>query len=278
MKDKDLLIRAAQTLREAHPGTTSNAATTRARILTAAAQRKSQGWRRGFFFTPLLAALLAGSAWAAQSGRLSAVWDGVAAVLSRAVDRDTQPPARALPRVPLATAQPEPAPEAAPSAAVPPPSISPATDPAAVAAQRVTPVVEASPASATPKTSRASKLNPSGEMGAQGNSAALPSAVAAAPIAAAPIAAPDPELAVFRVAHDLHFLHSSPIAAIRAYDAYLTRFPSGRFVPEARYNIALNHLKLGDAAAARRELVPFAEGAWGDYRRAEAQQLLDALK
>jgi hypothetical protein len=277
MKDKDLLIRAAQTLREAHPGTTSEAATTRARILTAAAQRKSQRWRRGFFLTPLLAALLAGSAWASQSGRLSAVWQGVAAVLSKAVDLDPQPPARALPRVPLATAEPESAPEPAPSPAVPFPSISPVTDPVAVAAQPVAPVVEAPPASATPKTSRASKLNPSGAIGAQGNSAALPSAAVAA-VAAAPVAAPDPELAVFRVAHDLHFLNSSPTAAIRAYDAYLTRFPSGRFVPEARYNIALNHLKLGDAAAARRELVPFAEGAWGDYRRAEAQQLLDALR
>jgi len=92
-----------------------------------------------------------------------------------------------------------------------------------------------------------------------------------------PESKPDAELASFRLAHDLHVAGRQPRAAIAAYDDYLAAFPNGRFVPEARYNRALDSIKVGDKAAARTALEPFARGAYGDYRRKEARDLLEAL-
>jgi TolA-binding protein len=66
-------------------------------------------------------------------------------------------------------------------------------------------------------------------------------------------------------------------AAIAAYEEYLQAYPQGRFVPEARYNSALDSIKAGDHDSARRLLEPFAAGTYGGYRRAEAQRLLEAL-
>src|SRR5690606_348162 len=88
----------------------------------------------------------------------------------------------------------------------------------------------------------------------------------------------DPELRHFRSAHDLHYKQSSPTAAISAYRDYHTRYPSGRFVPEARYNIALGTLKLGRHDEAKRLLAPFAAGRYGSNRQAAAKALLDSLE
>jgi tetratricopeptide (TPR) repeat protein len=93
-----------------------------------------------------------------------------------------------------------------------------------------------------------------------------------------PEPAKDPELAAVRDGHDLHLKTGNPKAALDAYERYLARYPAGRFVPEARYNSALNLLKLGRRDAARRLLTPFAEGRYGSYRRKEASALLHALE
>jgi TolA-binding protein len=89
--------------------------------------------------------------------------------------------------------------------------------------------------------------------------------------------AADPELAAFRRAHDLHFAGAEPRAAIQAFADYLAAYPEGRFVPEARYNTALDWLKLGDKARAQQLLEPFARGNYDGYRRDEAARLLEAL-
>lgn len=57
----------------------------------------------------------------------------------------------------------------------------------------------------------------------------------------------------------------------------MERYPHGRFEPEARYNVAINRLKMGDKAGAARGLLPFAEGHFGELRRKQAQALLQAL-
>lgn len=88
----------------------------------------------------------------------------------------------------------------------------------------------------------------------------------------------DRELARFRAAHDLHFAGDRPREAIRAYADYLREFPNGRFVPEARYNGALDQIKLGNEDAAREALEPFAAGLFGGYRQKEARELLEALE
>jgi hypothetical protein len=61
------------------------------------------------------------------------------------------------------------------------------------------------------------------------------------------------------------------------WDVYLERYPHGRFEPEARYRraIALAGLQRWDEA--RSAFAPFAEGAFGDYRHAEAANWLRAM-
>lgn len=87
----------------------------------------------------------------------------------------------------------------------------------------------------------------------------------------------DAEQSAYLTAHRAHFGGGDPAAALRAWDSYLREFPKGRFAPEARYNRALCLVKLGRNAEASRALEPFANGAYGGYRRAEAQSLREAL-
>ena len=51
---------------------------------------------------------------------------------------------------------------------------------------------------------------------------------------------------------------------------------SGRFAPEARWNRAIALFKLGRRDEAVAALQPFADGAYGGYRRAEATRLIGA--
>jgi hypothetical protein len=88
--------------------------------------------------------------------------------------------------------------------------------------------------------------------------------------------APEPaELALFRRAQSLHLAHDP--RAIAAWDAFLRAAPSSALAPEARYNRALGLVRAHKYADARRALQPFAAGAYGSYRKQEAQQLLERL-
>ena len=77
-------------------------------------------------------------------------------------------------------------------------------------------------------------------------------------------------------AHRLHF-DGDAAAALAAWDAYLLQFPDGRFVPDARYNRAIDLVKLRRYAEARAALLPFADGAFGGYHRGDAQRLLTSI-
>jgi hypothetical protein len=104
----------------------------------------------------------------------------------------------------------------------------------------------------------------------------------------APAPAPPPHAAVhkdhgaieaaYRRAHELHFRGDDPAAALAAWDDYLRVDPSGRFAAEARFNRAIDLIRLGRYDLARAALAPFARGDEpGAYRRDDAQQLLDRL-
>jgi hypothetical protein len=94
---------------------------------------------------------------------------------------------------------------------------------------------------------------------------------------AAKPSAPDPD-ALYREAHEAHFVRKDPAAALAAWDRYLgASGPNGRFVLEARYNRALTLVRLGRRAEARAALQPFADGEYGGYRRDEAARLLTTL-
>jgi len=98
----------------------------------------------------------------------------------------------------------------------------------------------------------------------------------------APAAAPAPQVdtddALYRAAHQAHFVTRDPAGALAAWDAYLRAAPRGRFAPEAHYNRALCLVRLGRTAEAERTLELFASGSFGGYRKAEAKALLDAMR
>jgi hypothetical protein len=91
-------------------------------------------------------------------------------------------------------------------------------------------------------------------------------------------AAPSPDDHAFARAHALHFHGADPAAALTAWNDYLRAFPAGRFAPEARYNRAIDLLKLGRIAEAREALQPFVDGAFGNYRRDEARAILRSIE
>ena len=155
-----------------------------------------------------------------------------------------------------------------------------------------TQVAVAPPANAPPP---GANPRPPGEKGAPPvESSAPPDEKGAPPVessappvetAPPPVAKPRPstedagsiDLALYQVAHKLHFIDKRYDAAIGAWDEYLRGSPHGAFVVEARYNRAICLVKLGRKAEARVALQPFADGkVAGGYRREEAQKLLDA--
>jgi TolA-binding protein len=83
--------------------------------------------------------------------------------------------------------------------------------------------------------------------------------------------------ALYRAAHQAHFVAQDWGTALSAWDRYLESAPRGAFAAEARYNRALCLVRLGRAGEAQAALEPFARGAFGEYRRAEATRLLEAL-
>jgi hypothetical protein len=84
----------------------------------------------------------------------------------------------------------------------------------------------------------------------------------------------DAALAAYARAHAWHFDHRDWPRSLRAWNDYLRDFPRSTFEPEARFNRALCLMRLGRQSAALEALRPFAEGAFGTYRRAEAQRLV----
>lgn len=269
MNDSDVLQRAAAALRSAHDGQREGSGFTRARILTSVAERRRPRRVRWLVGAPFATLLLVGSAWAQSTGNWGRVWQAVATVLpfvehapKPAPPRGNSAP-RGVARSPAEQRVVEPPPvEPAPAEpAVPAPPVEPAA-PEAVAPAPVAPVARASvPQPALPKA-KAPKAAPPASTRTERTQPAEPPA--------------DPELSAFRSAHELH-VQGSPRAAIDAYRDYLRAYPRGRFVPEARYNTALDRIKLGDNAAARTALAPFADGSYGGYRQHEAKQLLEAL-
>lgn len=283
MSEPDVLARAARALREAHDGEHRGAGFTRARIMTSLHGRRQSRLVRWIIGVPLASALLVGSAWAQSTGSWRQVWTAVVSVLV-APEHDTPegaarsvPPVRHVPPEPTPLAPNEPAARALQTPDSPTES--------EISDEPAPPAARESSGRAVPRAAAPKRLAADTERDTTVSSKAAPTprrTVEAEPAPAAPptkaaVPAPDPELASFRAAHELHFRGGHPRAAIRANTEYLESFPNGRFVPEARYNIALNHVKLGDIPAARAALRPFAEGRYGGYRQREAQQLLEAL-
>jgi hypothetical protein len=95
----------------------------------------------------------------------------------------------------------------------------------------------------------------------------------------APLPGPsDAEAQAYGRAHRAHFEGAAPERALGAWDDYLRLYPRGTFQPEARFNRAICLARLRRFTQAERALRPFADGRFGGYRRAEAEQLLAWLR
>jgi hypothetical protein len=264
MTDSDVLTRAARALREAHTGEREGSGFTRARIMNSLHHDRRRRILRWAIVSPIASVLLVGSAWAQSTGKWPVLWNAVASVFVAAPPAEKAAPQR-RPAEPIAVPE-------APVDGAPEPELEP-SEPVIEQPRAESPPLRPSP---SPRRERSRAKRPP------------PRAAPAAPERAEPsepkdeaAAAPGPErdgeLSSFRAAHDLHFKGDRPRDAIRAYAEYLREYPNGRFVPEARYNSALDQIKVGNDAAARDALEPFASGRFGGYRQKEARELLDAL-
>jgi hypothetical protein len=261
MTDSDVLVRAAKALREAHTGERQGSGFTRARVMSSLHRDRRRRLLRWAVISPLASVLLVGSAWAQSTGKWPVLWNAVASVFvsSPAPEKGEAPPVSPKPPAPS---------RAEPLAA-------PAAIDAGPAPAENTP----GPALEEPAPERPRAARKPARSRRKGPGAAQPEAMPEPTVTPEPPPEParDRELSRFREAHDLHF-GGRAREAIQAYDAYLRAYPNGRFVPEARYNGALDQIELGNTAAAREALEPFAAGRYGNYRRKEARQLLDALR
>lgn len=88
----------------------------------------------------------------------------------------------------------------------------------------------------------------------------------------------DAEADAYGRAHRAHFDEGAPERALADWEDYLRRYPRGAFEPEARFNRAICLVRLGRHAEAERAVRSFADGRFGNYRRAEAEQLLAWLR
>jgi hypothetical protein len=134
-------------------------------------------------------------------------------------------------------------------------------------------------APAPPKTETTPEPEPEPEAVPEKPTASVPTAKS--PKTTESVAPPedlsDPEIALYRKAHQLHFSGGSPAAALAAWDGYLAKSPRGRFSAEASYNRAIALARLGRTAEAKAALQPFANGTYGSYRKESAEKLIQGL-
>ena len=235
---KDLLAEATRALRETEPVNEFEARATRTRVLTGLHQTRVRRRTRLAFLLPIAASFVAVSAWGAASGQARRVLDRLEQLVG--ITASTSSSARTSPA--------RPAKSLAPALRSPEPALLAPSQQAESAP--VTAITEAAPSSARASAS-------------------------SAPSHAEP---PDPTLALYRSAHAAHFVAHDPARALAAWDVYLSAAPNGGFAPEARYNRALSLVRLGRTTEARAALEPFARGAYGGYRKAEASALLERLE
>jgi TolA-binding protein len=227
------------------------------RVLASRRRLRAIRARRIRMWIPIAAVLAVGTTALARSGGLGtfrALW----------TDRGAATERGAPPVVPAAPAISVPAPERSPLTQA---SSAQPAEPASLETAAPAPA----PASAPPPPRR-----PDPSVAALASSTASSTALPP-PAREAPSPTRTAEADVYERAHRLHFDGADTRAALAAWDDYLSRYPSGVFAPDARYNRAIDLLKMKRYAEARAALQPFADGSFGGYHGADARDLLRSI-
>lgn len=241
----DLLAQMARALADEHDGATAVPEATRARVIRTLAERRPRRSKWLIIGVPTFVLLGGGTAFAAASGKLPQIVETAIAVFTGEPEMEEQS-TLGTPRV--AKGGRSDAPQV-----VPPEMDAVEEDPEpSKEADVVEPAPEPRPNAATIVSNK-----PKFEGGTQ--------------------PAVDPSLEVYRAAHEAHFKNGDCEGAVRGYRKYLREQPSGTFFLEAKYNLGVCLARLGRADEARAALAPFAEGKYGNYRKSQSQELLDAL-
>jgi len=244
-------------------GTALDAGAVRARVLEATGLRRRRRSRRAAWLLPIAAVLVGSGALAASAPARDVATRFFAAFAGVSVARVAPPPAqRARPSAPSATSVP------IHPDALEPAAERPATSSSTSAARRAGPrvaksVIAAVAAAATPTATATNEVPAVVVAPNSGPDSALDGALAA-------------DIASYRTAHELHFVHADYGRALAAWNAYLARFPHGTFAPEARLNRAVCLARLGHAEQALAVLGALAESE-DAYTRAKALGLRAAL-
>ena len=270
--DDELLDRAIAALREETDAIDDlRAERTRRRIVAdlaaepARTATRAAPSRSGWAYAAVAAAallLIAPTAWAATTGRLPALVETVRSWMEFGPPADAAPeetsdePAVSRPRRRPERAQEAPRPET-----IEPVAIEPVALPVEEPAVELAPPTSAEPVEVAPvRAPRARAV----EEPATSTDALGPRLSEA-------------ELTSYRAAHVAHFQSRDAAAAVRAWDAYLSTYPSGHFAPEARWNRALALVRAGRTADARAALAAFADAPDGALHQREARRLVDAI-
>jgi TolA-binding protein len=284
--DRNLLDQVARALRERHDGREPADAHTRERILSTVRKqnKRRKWWIKGSIPGGML--LLGTTAWAQATHQWPAVWRTIGDVLSLPLSTEGNSEQQ------LAVAHSNSAPPGKARSGVPASSLQ-AKNPSDVSSADAGVLDTATTDPAVPEVSSAeSNARLANEQPSIAAVAAVarrkrPTAIEQPEPPAEPRPAPEleptqppsePEIAAFRAANDLDLKQRNLAGALSAYRLYARDYPTGRFVPEARYNAAIILVKLGKRDEARRELTPFASGKYGAHRQARAAKLLEALE
>lgn len=254
----DLLSKMTRALAEEHDGATAVPGTTRARVVRTLAEQRPRRRKWLAIGLPALAVFGGSTAWAAATGNLPRAVEHVVSVFISEAEEGETVSAAPVKKPGKWTAPPPPVEEVA----------APIEDEAAE--QSPAPVeeevVEEAPAPVEQSGSRM---------------AAPPRAPSIANNATSKKAQLPPEdhtdLLTYQAAHRAHFQRGDCTSAATGYRKYLSEQPGGTFALEAKYNLGVCLIRMGKAAEAKRLLQPFADGAYGNYRRHKSQELIDAL-
>jgi hypothetical protein len=272
----DRLDRALQLLRDAERGRSPRADETLGRVLRDVGATRGRRLKRVRVWVPIAAVLALSTGAFAASGRLGTL---------RAFFGEHRDVPGSAPRL---------SPTGVSSSAAR--TSEPLADTAATAPSPAASVVTPELASASgsddafaPAVPRRAIRAPSPQVAAPSPSQAIASSPGAPVASERPAGAQDASPSALKVpaladedayarAHQIHFGNHDPGAALAAWAEYLRLFPDGRFVPEARYNEAIDLLKLRRYPEARAALQSFANGTYGAYHRDDARALLRSIR